>query len=56
MQRLSDVVAMSATPQGELVLAIQTDDVRVSTTWENCQRPIVGACLVQAFLLDRFTK
>ncbi|CAE6475074.1 unnamed protein product [Rhizoctonia solani] len=41
MQRLSDVVAISATPGGELVLAIQTDDVRVSTTWENCQRPTV---------------
>ncbi|CAE6406679.1 Checkpoint protein hus1 OS=Schizosaccharomyces pombe (strain 972 / ATCC 24843) GN=hus1 PE=1 SV=1 [Rhizoctonia solani AG-1 IB] len=41
MQRLSDVVAISATPRGELVLAIQTDDVRVSTTWENCQRPTV---------------
>ncbi|KAG8754344.1 hypothetical protein FRC11_006703 [Ceratobasidium sp. 423] len=41
MQRLSDVVAISATPHGELVLAIQTDDVRVSTTWENCQRPTV---------------
>ncbi|KAH7341287.1 cell cycle checkpoint [Rhizoctonia solani] len=41
MQRLSDVVAISATPGGELVLAIQTDDVRVSTAWENCQRPTV---------------
>ncbi|CAE6443759.1 hypothetical protein ACGC1H_002510 [Rhizoctonia solani] len=41
MQKLSDVVAISATPGGELVLAIQTDDVRVSTTWENCQRPTV---------------
>ncbi|QRW18410.1 Hus1, required for S-M and DNA damage checkpoints-like protein [Rhizoctonia solani] len=41
MQRLSDVLAISATPRGELVLAIQTDDVRVSTTWENCQRPTV---------------
>ncbi|CAE6510907.1 unnamed protein product [Rhizoctonia solani] len=41
MQRLSDIVAISATPGGELVLAIQTDDVRVSTTWENCQRPTV---------------
>ncbi|CUA70886.1 Checkpoint protein hus1 [Schizosaccharomyces pombe 972h-] [Rhizoctonia solani] len=41
MQRLSDVVAISATPGGELVFAIQTDDVRVSTTWENCQRPTV---------------
>ncbi|QRW04104.1 Hus1, required for S-M and DNA damage checkpoints-like protein [Ceratobasidium sp. AG-Ba] len=34
MQRLSDVVAFSATRNGELVLAIQTDDVRVSTAWE----------------------
>ncbi|KAJ1308040.1 hypothetical protein OPQ81_002107 [Rhizoctonia solani] len=41
MQRLSDVVAISATPGGELVFAIQTDDVRVSTTWEGCQRPTV---------------
>ncbi|KAF8751769.1 Hus1-like protein [Rhizoctonia solani] len=41
MQRLSDVLAISATPRGELVLAIQTDDVRVSTNWENCQRPTV---------------
>lgn len=42
MQRLSDIVAISATPSGQLVLAIQTDDVRVSTTWENCQKPTVG--------------
>lgn len=42
MQRLSDVVAISATHRGELVLAIQTDDVRVSTGWEGCLRPTIG--------------
>ncbi|QRV75190.1 Hus1, required for S-M and DNA damage checkpoints-like protein [Ceratobasidium sp. AG-Ba] len=41
MQRLSDVVAFSATRNGELVLAIQTDDVRVSTAWEGCLRPTI---------------
>lgn len=41
MQRLSDVVAISATHRGELVLAIQTDDVRVSTGWEGCLRPTI---------------
>lgn len=42
MQHLSDVVAISATRRGELVLAIQTDDVRVSTAWEGCLRPTIG--------------
>ncbi|KAF8602854.1 cell cycle checkpoint [Ceratobasidium sp. AG-I] len=41
MQHLSDVVAISATRRGELVLAIQTDDVRVSTAWEGCLRPTI---------------
>lgn len=41
MQRLSDVVAFTATRNGELVLAIQTDDVRVSTAWEGCLRPTI---------------
>ncbi|KAG8704508.1 hypothetical protein FRC09_003491 [Ceratobasidium sp. 395] len=41
MQHLSDVVAFSATRSGELVLAIQTDDVRVSTAWEGCLRPTI---------------
>ncbi|KDQ13494.1 hypothetical protein BOTBODRAFT_66718 [Botryobasidium botryosum FD-172 SS1] len=39
--QVSNMIGVSANRSGELILSIQTDDVKVETQWSGCEHPII---------------